>query len=61
MDTFIDAVASQIENWPNILEAINPVDKFIASALTKDGPVHICPSAWAVRTSHHSNKCSVRH
>jgi hypothetical protein len=48
MNDFITAVSSQIGNWPKIIEAIKPIDQFIASALTKDGPVHMCSSVWGM-------------
>jgi len=46
VNDFIEIVSPQPENWPNIAKAINLVDRFIASAVTKDGPVHVRSTVW---------------
>jgi hypothetical protein len=46
MKQFIDILSPEIEDWPEIIEETKPFDIFIASALNKDGPVHLYPSVW---------------
>jgi hypothetical protein len=41
MDHFTAILSTHIENWVDILEEINPISIFAASAMSGDGPVHL--------------------
>jgi len=46
MDHFTSTLSTQIENWVDILEEINPISIFVASAMGGDGPVHLGSGVW---------------